>query len=385
MTRRTRGDGALSQRHDHVACPPLIDGKRAPHRCKGRWAGRAVVIERGKKVRRTVYGRTQKAAKIKLDTMIEQAKSGPVITSSHKLEAWAEDWLDDIVPRDRKPGTVREYRLKVRTQILPHLGQLRLDRIEPAHIRRWHDTLTKRGSAKGGPLAPATVLGAHLVLQAMLKDAVFEGILRETPMARVSPPKAPRREGEAFTLDEVALILQAAGMNARWRLAVMYGMRQGEVLGLRWCDIDFDLPILTVNQTMQRDADGATIFGPPKTKRSQREIPLLPWMHLPLAAHKPVGVDEAELVFPVRNARADNQAWHDLLDRAGVRHLSLHSARHSAASVLEAAEVPDRLIMQILGHSQVRMTHHYTHAERARVSQALAAAGDLFPTLAIEE
>lgn len=363
--RRTKGDGALFQR-----------------KSDGRWVGRLVVpLPDGRKVTKSVYGKTQKEARIKLAHAMRERDQGTLVVATTTVGTWLDYWLRHVAARDVKPQTLAGYQSKVATLITPHLGRLRLTALRPEHIRAWQDTLRTSGSKDGGPLAEASVRQAHVILRKALRDAMYDGKIATNPADRVKPPKTDQDTREAHTVEQAAAILNTAAMDARWWLAVFYGLRQGEALGLHWRDVDFTAQTLRIEQTLQIGPDRIPTYGTPKTKQARRTMPMLAPIALRLAAHKPSGMDDDAPVFPGVMPWTDNRAWHDLLDRADVPQLPLHSARHTAASVLEAAGVPDRLIMQILGHSQVAMTHRYTHADLSRQAEALTSALD---ELAIE-
>lgn len=372
--RRTRGDGALYQRHDHATCPPLVDGDRPRHRCQGRWVGHIVVEVGGKKRRKAVYGRTQKEARIKLETEKRRRDTGTVIIGSRTVEWWMTHWLNTVAARKVKPLTLAGYRTKVNTTIVPHLGHRRLDALQPEHIRDWHDLLRREGGRKGKPLAEASVRQAHAILKKALNDAVRDRKLGVNPCDAVDAPATTTKERDRLTLEQARRALRQAGTDPRWWLALAYGMRQGEVLGLRVCDVDLDAGVLHVNQTLQM-VDGEVTFGTPKTDRSRRVLPLVLEMTALLANHIGADADPDALLFthqgePVK-PWTDSRAWHRLLADAGLPSVALHSARNSAADVLEAAGVEPRLRSQILGHSSVTMTYRYTRADVDRLRGAL--------------
>lgn len=381
--RRQKGSGGLYRRHDHETCPPLIDGHRTDHKCRGRWVGTVDITIDGKRRRKVVYGRTEKEARIKQRQAMQDKDAGSLVLDTLTVEAWFTYWLDKIAARRLKPQTLRGYRSHINNHVIPELGRKRLTDLRPAHIRGLYDKMRDQGKAE------ATCRQVHAIVKKALKDAERDGKLSRNPAERVDPPSTARNERAGFTLDQAARVLAAADDDARWWLALFYGMRQGEVLGLRWCDVDFQRHTIRVEQTLQKGLDGKPMFGPPKSKTSRRTLPLLPHMEARLKLHAArVGTHGPDdLVFsrdgkPL-DPKADWKAWRTLIDRATVPplapipYIALHAARNTAASMLEAAGVPDRLVAQILGHSQVHITHGYQTADDARVRGALAAYSDL--------
>lgn len=387
--RRARGDGALYQRHDHPTCPALdATGERPAHKCRGRWVGHVTVEVDGKKRRKAVYGRTQKAALIALNKALRERDQGTLVLSSTTVEKWFDYWLDNIAARRLKPQTLREYRSKVRLYIVPAIGRHRLTALRPEHVRGLYDGMRDDGKAE------ATVRQTHAILKKALKDAVNDGKLAANPVDRVDAPGTQKAKRAQLTLTQAHIVLDSTD-DARWWLALFYGLRQGEALGLRWCDVDFDRHLLRVAQSLQTDESYRKTFGTPKSRASRRTVPLVPQMEARLrlaylnagspdqeprcegvtgqCSHGLVFTEDGQPWWPNR----DWARWRDLLAGLGLPHVALHSARNSAASVLEAAGVPDRLVMQILGHSQVLITHGYQEADLERMRQAFDAAGRL--------
>lgn len=399
VKRRAKGDGGLYQRHDHPTCPPLDDsGERPDHKCRGRWVGNVLVEVDGKKRRKSVYGRTQKAAQVALNKALRERDQGTLVVTTTTVEKWLGYWLDHIAARRLKPQTLREYRGKIRLYIVPAIGQHRLTALRPEHIRALYDGMRDDGKAE------ATVRQTHAILKKALKDAVNDGKVATNPVDRVEAPGTEKNKRAQLTPEQAATVLSATD-DARWWLALLYGLRQGECLGLRWCDVDFDRHTLRVQQTLQTDEHYRITFGPPKSRASRRTIPLVLLMEARLRlAWVTVGSPAAEprcdgvtgqcahgLVFTDAGRpwwpNDDWARWRDLLVVASrppwapIPHVALHSARNSAASLLEAAGVPDRLVAQILGHSQVLITHGYQEADLERMRQAFTAASTV---LAIE-
>lgn len=406
--RRSRGDGGLIQRHDHPTCPPLVtvgttdSGKpikeRAAHTCKGRWVGTLEATEAGQPKRKYVYGRTQREAKAKLDKARREKADGTLVVTTTTVERWLTGWLDAKAkpPKALKPQTLRSYESKVRLYLIPHLGSHRLPALTPIHIETMYDSMRE------ADLAEATLRQTHAILKKALADAIRRGVLAVSPMDRVEPPTTEKAKRRPLTVGEARVVLVRADTipdGARWWLALFYGMRQGEVLGLRWCDIDWSRDVLRIQQTQQTDERYRIIYGPPKSKAGARLVPLVEPLASRLrdhwtAAGSPIvgqpcaevtGICQHGLVFtngprPIQPS-ADNKAWHRLLADATpvpwapIPDVALHAARNSAASLMEAAGIPDRLVAQILGQAQVATTHGYQSAELERMRSALEGAG----------
>lgn len=402
--RRARGDGGLVQRHDHKSCPPLGSGPpepetgkptRAEHKCRGRWQG-TVPIAPGATKRKYVYGKTKAEAQAKLREAVQQRDAGTLVISGLTVETWMWHWLDNIA--EVRPQTHSGYASKIRAYIVPHLGKHRLTSLQPDHIRLMYRSMRESGT-KGKPLAEASLRQTHAILARALKVAMQEGKIVRNPIESVKPPSTKTNRRAQLTVRQAGQLLEATD-DARWWLAVFYGMRQGEVLGLRWCDVDFANGLLYVNQTLQKGTDGKPFFGPPKSDAGERVVPLIPVMAARLRLrHAEAGSpppESAELVFghltkpgKPRDSKKDWTAWRDLLAAAGTDEaplpvVSLHSARNTAASLLEAAGVPTRLVGQIIGHSNVRQTEHYQHAEAERMLAALEAGATLLDLTALD-
>lgn len=386
--RRTKGDGGLVQRHDHATCPPLVDGARPKHSCRGRWVGTLdVELPNGATKRKYFYGQTQAAAKKKLDDARRQKSAGTLVANSPTVAAWMAEWMEKRKrpPKPLKPNTWNGYETKIRTHIVPALGKRRLSDLRPQHIEAMYDELRARG------LAEATVRQTHAILTKALKDATRVGVLGVTPMDRVDPPGTQTEDRLQFTLAQADVVLHAAGESARWWLAIFYGMRQGEVLGMQWEYVHWDRHSFEIEETRQQDYGRSqpAILGSPKARASKRELPMLPQVEVRLRLlWEDRGRPTSGLVFPgkhggLMNPKVDWLDWRALIDSATVvpfaplPYIALHAARNTAASLMEEAGIPDRVAAQILGQSQVKTTHGYQHADLERLRASLTGVSDI--------
>lgn len=369
MTRRPKGEGAVYQRADGRWCASLDLG-----------------IVNGRRKRRVVYGKTESEVKRKLArARHEWETTGTVAAGAMTVEAWMRTWLDEIAPRRVRPSTLAGYRSKVEQYILPELGKRRLDRLEPQHVRALDTAMTARG------LSSATRRQTHAILLRALKVAHREGKVTRNAAALVDPPKLDKDEPEHLSLDEITAVLRAAvgtPLESRWLAALVLGLRQGEALGLAWDAVDLDTGTLTVRRALQRITGQGLVMVEPKSRKSRRTIPL------PTSLVKSLREHRARVTGPLvwgnpdgtpKDPRQDWQAWTDLLDTAGVRHVRLHEARHAAATVLAALGVHQAVVRDILGHSTETLTMAvYTHTDLSGQRKAMDLVDALHRPRAIE-
>ncbi len=244
-------------------------------------------------------------------------------------------------------------------------------------------------------LAPATVLQAHRVLSRALKVAVQRGRVGRNVCTLVDSPTLARTEVEPLTPREARQVLQVAARTrngTRWSVALALGLRQGEALGLPWDAVDLDAGTMRVRQALQRQAGRGLVLVEPKSSAGRRTIALPKQLIDALREHRTAQREERlrastawtdhGLVFAQPNGhpidpRSDHRAWRALLRQADVRPARLHDARHTAAIVMLTLGVPPRVVMQVLGHSQISLTlGTYSHVVPELAEDAATRVGD---------
>ena len=216
MTRRRgRREGSVSQRHNHPTCPPLINGTRPEHRCKGTWVAMLDLgVVGGKRRRKALYGRTRAEAAAKLQDAIEAHKTHSLAVGSVTVEAWLRYWLDVVCPeRGLKVNTMKSHRSKVDTYLVPHLGRLRLDRLEPGHVRAMYAAMRDQG------LSEATLRQTHAILHRALKVAERERKVARNVAAMIDPPGTVKGKRVGLTLEQ-AKHSRSASCAGGWRCSL---------------------------------------------------------------------------------------------------------------------------------------------------------------------
>ncbi len=354
----------------------------------GRWHGFVSMGAKddGTRDRRHVSATSRAAAVGKVKELEAKRDAGAVSITSKPmlLEEWLDYWVNNIASVRVRARTLISYRSMIRMHLKPYIGKRRLDQLQPEHLEQTYKKLLDKG------LSPATVLRVHRMLHRALKIAMQRERVGRNVATLVEPPRQERpKTPQPLDVDECKRVLAAAeGLrnSARWTVALALGLRQSEALALQWKDIDFDRGTLSVRRGLHRVPGQGLVFTEPKTDRSRRTIavpvPLIEALRRQRAAQNEERLlagtewDDWDLVFAQPNGRpldkhSDYEAWTKLLKNAGVRHIRLHDGRHTAATLLLTAGVHPRVVMELLGHSQMRTTTDiYSHVMPALAQEA---------------
>ncbi|MFJ8857047.1 tyrosine-type recombinase/integrase [Streptomyces sp. NPDC102451] len=339
----------------------------------GRYEARVYVPQPdGTRKRKTVYGSTWDECDTKRQELVLRDRQGvPTPTRSAKLSEWLPYWLEEFVRDDRKKTTYAKYETHVRRYLVPHIGSKRLETLGAADVRRMLTAVTAQASA-------ATAKESHRVLRSALTAACREELITRNVVMLVPAPRVQSRELKPWDLEETTTFLEAARKDplyAAFVLAVALGLRRGEVLGLRWSDIDLERRTLTVRNQIQRVQK--ELYADSTKNRRTRAIPVplmcvapLRWQRLRQATQRHDAGQawhDSDYVFTTRTGRTIeprnlSRSFERITEDAGLRRIRLHDARHGCATLLFAAGVPARVVMEILGHSQIAVTMNiYTH------------------------
>jgi integrase len=307
------------------------------------------------------------------------------------LAEWVrESWLPMIRTRI-KPSTFDSYSSNMKIHVLPALGSRPLQQLTAPMLNALYAELLARGNGRG-PLDPKTVNYIHTIAHKALADAVDAGVVPRNVAERAKPPRPNRqakREIQCWEPTELARFLehvQGARLEAGWRLAAMTGMRRGEVLGLRWSDVDLDKGRLSVRQAVISVAY-EVLKSTPKNHQA-RVIDLDPETVELLREHRGQqqrqreqwsdGYRDSDLVVARENGepihpQSFSQAFGRLVKRAGLRRIRLHDLRHTHATIAVKAGVPVKVISERLGHESPAFTlKQYAHVLPGMQAEAAA-------------
>lgn len=345
----------------------------------GRWSA-AITLENRK--RKVLYGKTRREVQDKLKQALHEQQQGTLITTPQQTVAhFLQDWLENSQKQSLRPRSYERYEEMVRLHIIPELGRHQLLKLSGQHLQAFYTKKVKEG------LSPSTVIGLHIVLHKALDTAVKWNLVARNVCDTVDPPRKIRHEIQPLTLEQIKKLLEVARghpYEALYVLALATGMRRGELLGLKWQDINFTTGTLQIQRILSRvprimrNENGETYEeAEPKTQKSRRSVTIAAFALEALKHHR-----ERQLKA---RAQAGN-AWQErdyvfctslgthllpndvleqlklLLKKAQLPAFRFHDLRHSAATLLFSQGVHPKIVQELLGHSDISMTMDlYSH------------------------
>ncbi|HOR18822.1 MAG TPA: tyrosine-type recombinase/integrase [Brevefilum sp.] len=324
--------------------------------------------------RLTKYFKTKKEANAWRIETLQKIQSGlfyagPRLTLSEYFEEWLVARKDSI-----KLKTLYQYRQIIKQHINPVLGNIKINELQPAEIQALYNKKVESG------IGVRTVGLIHSVLHCALNHALRLGIIFRNPSDAVYKPKAQKREMEVLDENQARMLLIAAKgkrHEALYKLAITTGLRKGEILGLKWGDLDWDTHQLNVQRQIQRVPQEGLAYSQPKTAAGRRMIILGSDTILALKDHQKRQWVEREfmrgkwkdhdLIFPSSIGTPLSQSnlsrdYKQLLHEANLPDIRFHDLRHTAASLMLKQGISVKVVQERLGHSDAAMTLNvYSH------------------------
>ena len=323
----------------------------------------------------TVKG-TKREAENKLRELLGAQENGTYV-KPNKLTVgdWLDKWLESYVKINCSIRTYDAYQSIVEIHLKPSLGTTLLTQLKPQQIQDYYSKIFQGN----GRLSASSVLHIHRILFQALKYGMRQGLLSQNVADLADPPRVKKPKMRTLIPTEVARLFEVTKdgqYHAIYFTAINTGLRQAELLGLRWRDIDLDLAALSVNQVLYKRR-GVCIFKEPKSEHSRRRLDLSPSLALYLRKYKVlleaeyirtgVPLNDDDLVFGNIDGKPIDPTTltHNLgkaLKKAGLPHIRFHDLRHSFASLMLMGGVHPKIVSEMLGHSSVTLTlDTYSH------------------------
>ncbi len=333
----------------------------------------------------------------------EGVKTGQFMNGHIKFEAFADQWFKQIeLEGNLKPLTIDKYK-KMRERTYKAIGHLKMTDINRIHIQRFINGLADEGTNKltNGGLSTKTQKGYLGFVSDVFNYAISCNIVSSNPCRYVNTIKTESRERVVFTLEESQTFLEKLEQaepryKAMFTLALYSGMRHGELLGLKWSDIDFSNRIVTINRIALYTTEKGHFFGTPKTKSSQRSLKLPSAVIDMLLDYKKVQSchrltmgdkwQNNNLVFPndyggIMHQSISRRWLQTFCKDNGLPIVNVHGLRHANASLLISSGADVKTVSSTLGHSQTSTTLDiYAHSFATKQAEASEAVAELLTT-----
>ncbi len=355
--RRGNGEGSITRRKD------------------GLYMARYYVETPKGPKRRTLYGRTREEARDKMARALADRVDGLVFDDENlTVGEYLDSWLKGSVRGSVRQSTLERYEIAVRVHIKPALGRLKLKKLTPAHLAGFYQDRLAAG------FAPASVNKLHVTLHKALDQAVGWRMVPRNVAEAVSAPRPNPPEMRTLSAEETRRLLDAARgdkLEALYVLAVHTGMRQGELLALKWQDVDLENARLSVRRTITMSG-GRILLGEPKTKKSRRTVRLtdaavralrghlarqLEWIGRFGDLYRDEGlVFASEVGSPMNPTNLRTRSFAALLKRANLPRIRFHDLRHTCATLLLSRNVHPKYVQELLGYANIAITlDTYSH------------------------
>jgi integrase len=360
--RRKNGEGSINQRAD------------------GRWE---VQISTGDGRRKSLYGKTEKEVRMKLkeaQRLLDQGK--PISYPRQKVRDYFTSWLG-VQKLKVKLTTFTNREVVIRTRINPALGNLLLAQLTTAHVQGFIQVLVD------DKLSPSYIRLIFRVLNTALNHAVKLNMIPQNPCKHVTLPRQEKRAYQVLDQQQAQRLLQELqGHKLEWliTLALVTGMRRGELLALHWKDVDLVHGSLQVQYTATFLPGAGYQQTDPKTASSKRGIALPAFVVEGLKAHRTQQLEQRlqarswkdnDLVFPNRkggylSVTRLQYTFKAILQKSDIQNMRFHDLRHSAATILLMMKVPPKVVQELLGHSSIKITMDlYGHAFPSMQQEAM--------------
>jgi integrase len=369
--KRGNGEGSITKRRD------------------GRWMARYTVHTVKGPKRKHIYGRTRQEVAEKLSKAVSDRVGGLVFDGDHEtLEAYLQRWIDEVLRGTVKQSTLENYAYIARLHIIPELGRVRLKALKSRDVRRLYREKLEAG------LSPRTVQIIHTVLRKAMQQAVRDDVLPRNVCDAVTAPRQTKKEMQPLTPEQAKRLLENVHedrLRALYILAVTAGLREGELLGLRWEDVDLERKLLQVRRQLTRTRDGLSFTAPKRGKA--RVVRLTDLAIAALKAHREAQNEERakagslweemSLVFtstigtPVDVGNLTYRSFRPLLKSADLPRIRFHDLRHTCATLLLSKGTHPKIVQEMLGHANISMTMDtYSHVLPDMQEKAVSAMDD---------
>jgi Site-specific recombinase XerD len=399
-SRRGNGEGSIFKRNDGKWCGVVTNGRD----------------KEGRLNRQYVYGKSRQEVADKILKMQHEIKTGTYIEPTKvKVGEWLDLWLQEYMKPSLRPTTFGSYEHIIRTHIKPELGDIILKDLRPEHLQKLYNEKFRKGRVDGtGGLSAKYVRYIHNLVHESLDQAIKNQLIARNVSEATTLPRQEKKEIRVLSVEEqrrFTEVLENDPWGSAIKLDLASGLRLGELLALKWKDIDFEEGVIRVRSSLARvkvfenennpvpssntkRKETTLIFQEPKTKSGKRNIPIPDNILKELKEHLERQENEKNfmgeayvdygLVFCTQygtpiEPRNMMRRFYQLVSDAGLQKANFHALRHTYATRALEAGIHPKVVQEILGHSNISMTLDiYSHVMPELKKEAAGKLNHLF-------
>ena len=362
--KRANGEGSIRKRKD------------------GRWEGRYTAgydPNTGKRIIKNVLGKTQAEAREKLRKAMEAALGVNILRADgYTVAAWLKTWYELYAKPNIRTATANRYELMINVYTIPRIGNIKLSKLTGHDLQKLYKDLMENGRIHRGKnavagLSSTTVHSLHLMLHCAFQRAVKERLISRNPTEDCIAPKVRKVEMKILPPEDMKAYLQAAdrhGVLPMFYLELVSGLRKGELVALRWSDLNVETRTISISKQYVRNPDGSLALSEPKTETSIRQVSI-PQTAVDLLKGEHAKHPDSKYMFPspltggMYHPDSVVNIHKKLLKAAGLDHIRFHDLRHTFATMALQNGVDVKTVSAMLGHYDAGFTlRSYTHATR---------------------
>lgn len=364
------------------------------HRPDGRWEGRYTAgrdPETGKQIIKNVLAKTQRECKEKLNKAIEESKGLDVVKAGqYTVGQWMELWFENFAKIKVRPASHQTYKGYIENHIKPNIGAIPLNKLTALDLQKFYkklltdgrvDRIEAKNQAKG--LSAKTVRNINQVISSAMDLAIEQKLIAANPTNACALPKVEHKEMKTLTAEQLASFLREAketGVYEMYYIELATGLRRGELLGLKWEDIDWAQGIIRVRRQVAR-INGKIVEAPLKTRNSYRTVSISADAIEVLKAQRTKTNDAYVFPSPTGGPISPDSVLHMLhrvLERAGLPKVRFHDLRHTFATLALQNGVDIKTVSGMLGHYSAGFTlDTYAHVTTAAQKEAANTMGNV--------
>lgn len=364
--RNANGEGSIHQRKSGIH--------------EGKWVSQITIgtdPETGKPKRKTFYGKTRSEVKAKLKEAMKELEKGIDLQTQAKLTfgEWLTTWMDNYKKMQLRLATWENYERSIKKHIIPGLGDIPLGNLNTNDIQMLYNKMRNNKSAS------ATIRRNHQIVNSCLAQAVKNRLISWNPATAVTLPKLETKQIKAMNKEEMNAFIDAIEtevLRAALLTLLGTGLRLGEVLGLRWQDVDLRKKTINIVQALVRTKSKGLIMENPKTEKSKRLLPIPKEIAVAIRLHRikqgkikqhaKENYEDHDLIFSTKSGKPINprfltKKFYEARERAGISNdINLHALRHTYATRLLEEGENLKTVSELLGHTDISTTGNtYAH------------------------